>query len=84
MAYISPAVVRDLSGLPPTFLDTGELDLFCRENMTWANRSAEAGVPVEFHLYPGVNHGFDLIAPTSDIAISAMKLRCNAIRRMVS
>lgn len=84
LPYISPSAVSDYSGLPPLFIDVGELDLFRRENIHWAANALLAGASVEFHLYPGVNHGFELLAPESDIALQAFKLRCAAIRRMIS
>lgn len=82
--YVSPAAAQDLTGLPALFIDVGDLDLFCQESMRWASRAASAGVQTECHLYPGVNHGFELLAPASDIARQAISLRCGAIRNMVS
>ncbi|HGX9028873.1 TPA: alpha/beta hydrolase [Escherichia coli] len=84
LPYISPSSVADMTGLPPTYLDVGELDLFSKENIEWASRSVSAAVRTEFHLYPGVNHGFDLLAPQSDISRLARTLRCNAIRKMLA
>ncbi|WP_413728215.1 alpha/beta hydrolase fold domain-containing protein [Sodalis sp. RH19] len=81
---IIPARLDDFTGLAPTYIDVGELDLFCAENLAWAGNLAAAGVPVEFHLYPGVNHGFELLAPHSAIAQQAMRLRCSAIRRLTA
>lgn len=57
-----PARVHDLSGLPQTFLYVGQLDLFLREDLCWAERLALAGVPVELHVYPRAYHGFELVA----------------------
>lgn len=57
-AYASPARALDLSGLPPTFISVGTLDLFCEENMAYARRLAKSGVPLELHVYPGAYHGF--------------------------
>lgn len=84
LPYISPSSVADMTGLPPTYLDIGELDLFCNENLEWASRSVSAAVQTEFHLYPGANHGFDLIAPQADISRMARTLRCNAIKKMLA
>lgn len=61
MGWFSPALADDLSGLPPTFIATGALDLFAAENLAFARRLAAAGVPVELHLYEGALHGFDLM-----------------------
>ena len=56
--YAAAARAADVSGLPPTYLSVGGLDLFLEENMAYADRLNRAGVPVEFHLYPRAYHGF--------------------------
>lgn len=81
---VSPASAKNYAGLAPVYLDVGELDLFRRENMHWIEKASTAAVQVEFHLYPGVNHGFELLAPTSDAARQAFDLRARAIRKMVA
>ena len=58
--YAAAARATDLTGLPPTYIHTGALDLFVEENMEYARRLARAGVPVELHVYPGGIHGFEL------------------------
>ncbi|KAH8157182.1 hypothetical protein CIB48_g11065 [Xylaria polymorpha] len=57
--YGAPARAKDLSGLPDTYIDVGGLDLFVEEDLELARRLTAAGVYAEFHLYPGVPHGFD-------------------------
>jgi triacylglycerol lipase len=56
--YAAAARAADVSGLPPTYISVGGLDLFLEENLTYADRLSRAGVPVEFHLYPRAFHGF--------------------------
>ena len=56
--YAAASRAADLSGLPPTYISVGGLDLFLEENMTYADRLSRAGVPVEFHMYPRAYHGF--------------------------
>ncbi len=56
--YAAAARAAEMSGLPPTFISVGGLDLFLEENLTYADRLSRAGVPVEFHLYPRAHHGF--------------------------
>ena len=56
--YAAPARASDLTGLPPTFISCGALDLFVEEDMDYARRLIRAGVPTEFHIYPGAPHGF--------------------------
>lgn len=60
--YAAPGRADDLSGLPPTFIATGAIDLFADENLRFAQGLIRAGVPTELHVYPGAYHGFTLIA----------------------
>jgi len=55
-----PARVEDLRGLPPAFIAVGSIDLFVDEDIAYARRLVNAGVPTELHVYPGAFHGFDL------------------------
>ena len=59
--YAAPARMEDLSGLPPTYLVTCELDPLRDEGLTYAMRLLAAGVPVELHSYPGAFHGAQLV-----------------------
>ena len=60
--WFSPALADDLAGLPPTLLLTGSLDLFFDEDLDYARRLVDAGVPVELHSYPGAIHAFNMMA----------------------
>ena len=59
--YAAPARMEDLTGLPPTFLSTGAIDLFLEEDLDYARRLVRAGVPTELHVYPGAPHGFMMV-----------------------
>ncbi|AQU88688.1 arylesterase [Komagataeibacter nataicola] len=59
--YLSPAFMLDLSGLPPTFIVTGALDLFRDEDVTFARRLWQAAVPTDLIVYANAVHGFDLL-----------------------
>jgi acetyl esterase/lipase len=54
-----PARVEDLRGLPSTFIGVGSIDLFVDEDLEYARRLADAGIPVTLNLVPGAFHGFD-------------------------
>lgn len=66
--YAAPARAQDLRGLPPTFIGTGSLDLFYREDLAYARRLTESGVSVATYVAPGAFHGFDSIAPDAGIS----------------
>ncbi|WP_282434010.1 alpha/beta hydrolase fold domain-containing protein [Desulfosporosinus lacus] len=78
--YAAPARAADLSGLPPTYTCVGDLDPFRDETMDYAARLRQAGVPTEFHLYPGCFHGFDEIVPTAEISQRARKEYITALK----
>jgi acetyl esterase/lipase len=63
-----PARVENLAGLPPAFIGVGALDLFVDEDVEYARRLIDAGVPTELHVIPGAYHGFDVLVP--DAAVS--------------
>lgn len=78
-ASAAPARAADLTRLPPTYLDTGDLDIFRAEIVGHAARLAAAGIPTELHVYPGCPHGFELLAPLAEVSQRAMD---NRVRRL--
>ena len=81
-AWFSPALAEDLSGLPPTYLATGALDLFLDEDLDYARRLIDAGVPTELHAYPGAVHAFDMVPDTVLQAQAQADLR-RGIKRLM-
>lgn len=65
--YAAPSRATDLSGLPPTYTCVGELDPFRDETIEYVTRLLRAGVPTEFHIYPGCYHGFEAFTTTAKI-----------------
>ena len=70
---------EDAKGLPALYLDVGDLDLFCEEDVVYARRCGEAGVPVELHVYPGCPHAFEALAPSAAVSERAMAERYKAV-----
>jgi len=79
--YAAPARAGDLTALPATFIDVGSVETFRDEAIDYAARLSRAGVPVEFHLWPGGFHGFDMIAPQSALAQASRATRLGYVRR---
>lgn len=71
--YAAPARAADLSGLRPTYLPVGDLDLFLDENVIYAHKLMQAGTPTHFHVFPGAYHGFNAFAPEAPASVA-----CNA------
>jgi len=81
--YCAAARATDLSGLPPTFIMTGTLDLFVDEDIDYARRLIAAGVATELHVHPGAFHGFDAL-PGPAVANRAQAARLDALARALS
>lgn len=79
--YAAPARTGDFSDLPPTYIDTGDLDLFLDEDLHYAARIAAAGIPLELHVYPGAYHGFDVLAEDTVLGRAAIANHVNALSR---
>ena len=82
--YAAPARAADLSGLPPAFMDVGTVDLFLDEDLAFAQRLMQAGVPVELHVHPGAFHATELVAPQSVLSQRIWAMRIDALRRALA
>lgn len=78
--YAAPARAKSVKGLPPTYIDVGTLDIFREEDLLYASRIAAENIEVELHLYPGLPHGFELVAFHSDITQQVFRNRTKALR----
>jgi acetyl esterase/lipase len=78
--YTAPARAEDLSGLPPAYVTACEFDPLRDEEITYAQRLAQAGVATELHVYPGTFHGSSVLA---EAAVSRRMLadQLDALRR---
>lgn len=74
-----PARVESLRGLPPTFIGVGSIDLFVDEDLEYARRLVDAGIPVTVNVVPGAFHGFDGL-PGSLLAKPFQTALFNAMR----
>src|SRR5271163_601592 len=79
--YAAASRATDLKNLPPAYIPVGALDLFVDENIQYAQRLIQAGVPTELHVYPGAFHGFDMFAPSAAVSKQFKADRENALKR---
>jgi acetyl esterase len=54
----SPILEPDVSGLAPAVVVAAQIDPLRDEGKAYASKLRKAGVPVQYHLYEGVVHGF--------------------------
>lgn len=82
--YAAPARQVDLRGLPPAFFDVGTCDLFFDEVIDFAERVQAAGVPTELHVYPGLFHAAEHLAPDTALSRRVRSNRIEAIRQALA
>jgi len=77
----APARYEDLTGVAPAWLGVGANDLFYDENLTYAERLRQAGIPGELDVVPGAYHGFDLVERTAAVSIAYRESQLAALER---
>jgi acetyl esterase/lipase len=80
-AQAVPARTHDLKGLPPAFIGVGTIDLFIDEDIDYAKRLIDVGVPATLLVVPGAFHGFDSRAHDTSVAKGFTAAMIDATRR---
>jgi acetyl esterase/lipase len=70
----------DLGGLPPAWIGVGTHDLFHDEDLAYAERLTNAGVPCHVEVVPGAFHGFDTVAPKAQVSQRFFDSQCDSLR----
>lgn len=78
----SPARLTSFHGLPSTYIEVGDLDLFRNESIAYAARLAAADVPLELHVHPAVPHGYDFMNLNAKVTVRALHDRVRVIRSL--
>lgn len=66
--YAAAARRDDVSGLPPTWMYTSDIELFHDEDLAYAQRLESAGVDTTLEVVSGAPHGFEAWAADSVLA----------------
>lgn len=82
--YAAPARAEDVSGLPPAFIDVGTVDMFRDEDIAFAQRLMQAGIPCELHVYPGAYHASETFALDAALSRRIWANRVAALQRALS
>lgn len=80
--YAAPARIADANNLPPLYMDIGQLDIFVKENLAYASKFLDANIETEFHIYPGLSHGFEGLAPNHSVAQEMKQRRLQQLRKL--
>lgn len=82
-AYAAPARTKDYSGLPPAITFVGSLEPFRDETVRYVENLRLAGVHVDFEIFEGCYHGFDIVNPKADVSKRAISFFINAFKYAV-
>lgn len=75
-----PARREDLGGVAPAWIGVGTHDLFHDEDLAYAERLQQAGVPCHVEVVPGAFHGFDLVVPKAQVSQAFFASQCASLR----
>lgn len=79
--YAAAARATDLAGLPATYMEVGSSEVFRDEDVEYALRLAQAGVPVEIHSWQGGFHAFEIMGPDANISRACLAARTSYFQR---
>ncbi|MGH3767195.1 MAG: alpha/beta hydrolase [Pseudonocardiaceae bacterium] len=82
--YASPLNAADHSGLPAAMVITAEFCPLHDEGEAYADSLALAGVPVEYHRYAGLPHGFLAVAAVLETARDALGLIADFLHKRLA
>jgi acetyl esterase/lipase len=84
-ADVSPdaaaARATNLVGLPATYVEVGSREVFRDEDLEYALRLAQAGVPVEIHSWQGGFHAFEFGGPEANMSRACHAARTSYFQR---
>jgi acetyl esterase/lipase len=67
-SYGAASRLEDFAGLPPAYIEVGELDIFRDESIAYAQGLYAAAVSTELHVHPAVPHAFEAFVPTAEVS----------------
>jgi len=80
--YAAAARLQDFTGLPPAYVEVGELDIFRDESIDYARRLLAAGVSTELHVHSGAPHAFEAFVPAAGVSQRALAERHRVVRSL--
>jgi acetyl esterase/lipase len=79
--YAAAARGTDYAKLPPTITYVGSIEPFRDETEAYVENLRRAGVPVEFEMFDGAFHGFDVMVPDAPISKRANRFLMGNFRK---
>ncbi len=83
-ARVSPMLAQDLTGLPPALVTTAGFDPLRDEGKAYADRLAQAGVPVEYKCFETTIHGFYSFSGALDVGRQGLELTADRLAKALN
>ena len=80
--YLFP-ISGDLAGMPPTIMCVAEYDVLRDEGTAFAEKLAQAGVPVELTIADDQMHGFAMYIDSIDRAADLVRHTCHQLKAVI-
>ncbi len=80
----SPLRAKTLAGLAPVIIGVGPYDFLYQDNLAYARRLREEGVPLVMREFPTLNHGFFSYTAVSQDSLAAAQLLCADLRALMA
>lgn len=81
--YAAAIRATDFKNIPPTCTFVGDLEPFRDETIEYVEKLRNAGVLVDFKMYKGCYHAFDIICPKAEISKEAIAFLMRSFRYAV-
>jgi monoterpene epsilon-lactone hydrolase len=81
---LASPLLAEVRGLPPTLVFAAEDEVLLDDSLSFAVALAHAGVPVETHFVPGVQHVWPVIAPDHPESTAAVAAAGRFVARLVA
>lgn len=82
-AYAAAARATDYCNLPPTVTFVRDIEPFRDETIQYVENLKQAGIPVDFEIYKGYYHGFDIINPKAEVSKTATNFLMKSFKHAV-
>lgn len=77
-SYASPSLNTDFKNMPPTISFVGDLEPFKDETLNYVEELKKEGIPVNFKLFKGAFHGFEVLHKYANISDEANRFQIQA------
>ena len=73
-----------MSGLPPTYVCVGDIDLFYKESCSFVEQLQASSVTAELDVYPRAYHAFQVVVAEAKVSQKCLKKLDDVLRQALA